>query len=110
MSQLGWCDVEECEQHLLELGGAELVVVVLPLLYDFENYPFMAVHAALSDLGETHGIQLVDALTVLSQHKASDLWVHAIDHHPNEVAHALVADAILAHLEEQNLKRRVMRD
>jgi len=90
--------------------GAELVVVVLPLLYDFEKYPFTAVHSALSDLAETHGIQLVDALSALSQHKASDLWVHAIDHHPNEVAHALVADAILAHLEEQNLKPRMMRD
>lgn len=89
--------------NAVRADGGELVVIILPLLYDFEHYPFTAAHQALTQFGQASNIQMIDALTVLGTKEASDLWVHAIDHHPNEVAHALVADAIFAHLKSQGL-------
>jgi hypothetical protein len=71
--------------------GSRLVVAVLPLLYDFDNYPFHPIHDRLGSLGESHGISVVDLLTPLSAQSADDLWVHPTDHHPNEHAHRTVA-------------------
>jgi lysophospholipase L1-like esterase len=90
----------------VKADGAELVVVVLPLLYDFEHYPFTAVHEALAQLSQKNDIQMVDALEALRAQKAKDLWVHPIDHHPNEVAHRLVAQAVYSHLLDQDLLGR----
>ena len=78
--------------------GAELVIVVLPLLYDFDTYPFVAIHKTMVELGNTHGIDVLDLLPAFQGQRASDMWVHAIDHHPNEKAHAYIAEAMFNHL------------
>ena len=79
----------------IKADGGQLVVIILPLLYDFEHYPFGEIHSTMTDWGRDNGIEVIDGFDVLSEHKASDLWVHAIDHHPNEIAHRLIAEAIV---------------
>ena len=83
--------------------GAELVVFVLPLLYDFEHYPFSEIHQTMKELGNQQGIHVLDMLGALESYTASDLWVHPIDHHPNEVAHARIAQEIRDYLETEKL-------
>jgi hypothetical protein len=96
-------------QHLkrfaeqVSADGAELVVIVLPLLYDFQHYPFTEVHEAMTALGTENGIHVLDMLPHLQHYAASELWVHAIDHHPNEVAHARVAQEVDAYLQQSKL-------
>ena len=80
--------------------GAELVVIVLPLLYDFDAYPFGPIHKTMVEIGKTHRIEVLDMLPSFQEMKASDLWVHAVDHHPNEVAHNHIAETVFHHLEQ----------
>ncbi len=83
--------------------GSQFVVIVMPLLYDFAHYPFNEIHRTMNDLGQAENIHVLDILPILQPFQASDLWVHAIDHHPNEVAHKHIATAIDAYLLKHGL-------
>ena len=86
----------------VQSDDARLLIVVWPLLYDFETYPFQTIHDALSDLMKELEIPMVDGLSVLNERDASSLWVHAVDHHPNEIAHRLMADAVSDFIRKQD--------
>ena len=81
-----------------------MMLVVWPLLYDFKTYPFQPIHDALADLAESLDIPIVDGLDVLGERDASSLWVHAVDHHPNEIAHGLMAEAVAETMQKQSSK------
>ncbi len=78
----------------VQADGARLILVIWPLLYDFDTYPFHPIHQELTSLAAELEVPTVDGFSVLSERKASSLWVHAIDHHPNEKAHELMAEAV----------------
>jgi len=92
--------LQKNEAQLRELAqavktdGARFLIVVLPLLYDFEHYPFGEIHSTMLEWGRDNDVAVIDGFDVLKRYKASDLWVHASDHHPNEVAHDAIAQAI----------------
>jgi len=73
---------------------AVLIIILFPLLYDFDHYPFQEVHDKIHVFCMEKNIRLLDLLPVFSEYQAEDLWVHPIDHHPNELAHELTADAV----------------
>ena len=79
----------------VQAHDADLVVAVMPLLYDFEAYPFGPIHAALRTVCDDRKLACVDLLPALRTSDASSLWVHPIDHHPNETAHARIAAALV---------------
>lgn len=91
-------------QHLVTLNSiaddhqAPLVIAIMPLLYRFDRYPFGPIHNALQQACNTHNLSCVDLLPALASHDASALWVHSTDHHPNEQAHRLMAEAMSSHL------------
>jgi len=88
-------------QHLassVRTDGARFVIVLLPLLYDFEGYPFGEIHSTMVAWGKKNHVDIIDGFEVLNSYQASDLWVHAIDHHPNEVAHQALSMAIYQHI------------
>jgi len=87
--------------------GGELVIIVLPLLYDFKQYPFTEIHNTMRALGEAEGIHVLDLLPAFQDLTAADLWVHAIDHHPNEAAHARIAEEVLGYLDQNGLLKTV---
>ena len=91
----------------VEADGGLFLVAVLPLLYDFEAYPFTGVHQALVEQAAAHGVPLLDLLPVLSTHEAADLWVHPTDHHPNEIAHTLIAQALMEQIAERGWVQRL---
>ena len=62
------------------------------------DYPFDEAHHTIVTALEARHIRVHDALDAFRGQDASALWVHAADHHPNEVGHALFADAIEAPL------------
>jgi lysophospholipase L1-like esterase len=83
--------------------GGRLVILLFPLLYDFDHYAFPSIHARLADFCRSHDIPLLDLLPAYSKHRAEDLWVHPTDHHPNEVAHAVAADELYTFLRARGL-------
>ena len=76
------------------MNGHTLLVVVFPLLYDFEEYRFRSVHEKIGYFCNGHGILFLDLFPAFSRRKAEDLWSNPTDHHPNEIAHAIAADEI----------------
>lgn len=73
-----------------------VLFAVFPWLSDLDrdSYPFLAAHREVLRIAARLGFRTVDLLDALSGHDAEKLWVHVIDHHPNELAHELTADAL----------------
>jgi lysophospholipase L1-like esterase len=78
-----------------------LLVVVFPLLYDFENYHFDPMHQKIEAFCRSRGIHHLDLLPAFSSYGAEDLWANPTDHHPNETAHEIAAEEIHAFIEDR---------
>jgi hypothetical protein len=78
-----------------------LLVVVFPLLYDFEEYRFSSIHTKIEGFCDGYRILHLDLLPAFSRHKAEDLWANPTDHHPNEIAHRIAAEEIAAFIKSE---------
>jgi len=96
----GW---ERTQAHLKEMNsraqaqGARFVVASWPLLVGLEGpYPFADVSDAIGRFCLSAGILRHDLLPALRSRPTPSLWVHEVDHHPNEIAHRLAAESLAA--------------
>lgn len=81
---------ETCEQR-----GIPFVVILFPAFMDLnDRYPFTGIHARVRNEVEATSAAFIDLLPEFKGHKASDLWVHPADQHPNEIAHDIAARAL----------------
>jgi lysophospholipase L1-like esterase len=83
--------------------GDKLIIVLFPLLYDFDNYPFRKIHNKISAFCEKEDILLLDLFPAYSRYKAEELWVNPRDHHPNEIAHKITAEELYAFIESNKV-------
>ena len=92
---------------LLDRKGIAFVVAIHPVLMDLQRgrYPFSAIHEQLAETCRAERIDVVDLLDALAGQRASDLWVHPNDQHPNELAHARSAELLAEHLRRGLLAR-----
>jgi len=58
-------------------------------------YPFQDVCDALLHFAREEGIKVLDLLPAFRGRDGSELWVSALDQHPNALGHQLAADAML---------------
>ena len=72
-----------------------LLLVILPKLEMLRRYPFNNIHEFVKKISEKNQIPVLDLLPTLKKYETSSLWVHISDHHPNEFAHKIIAEAIL---------------
>jgi hypothetical protein len=89
--------LNQFNQSILDDGGT-LLVVVFPLLYDFENYRFGSIHEKIKTFCDNKNILYLDLFPAFSRKNAEDLWANPTDHHPNELAHRVAADEMYAFL------------
>jgi hypothetical protein len=94
----GW---RQTQEYMLEMDrrlrrrGARLLVAPWPLLASLEShYPFEPVHETLRFFCLVNGIPYHDLLPVFRGRRTADLWVHPVDHHPNELAQRLAAESL----------------
>ncbi|MFP4475981.1 MAG: SGNH/GDSL hydrolase family protein [Desulfatibacillaceae bacterium] len=87
----------------IRADGRELVVLLFPLLYDFDDYPFHRAHAVVREFCENRDVPFLDLLPAYSRYEAEELWANPTDHHPNELAHEIAARELFAFLREQGL-------
>ena len=92
--------------QLVRANGQQFAVMIFPLLYDFDSYPFQEIHDRLHAFLDEERIPYLDLLPAFSSYPAEDLWVHSVDHHPNELAHRVTAEQ----LEEFLLSARARRN
>lgn len=82
------------------------IVMIFPVLWDLDSwYPFAAEHARINATLKAERIDTIDLLDVFRGMPASSLWVHPTDHHPNELAQRLAAEAIAEHLQRADRMR-----
>jgi hypothetical protein len=97
-NQEGWArtqdDMRDMDRRLRERGG-RFLVASWPLLVDLDAYPFTSADETIARFCAGAGIPRVDLRLALQGHPAESLWVHPVDHHPNEIAHRLAAEALV---------------
>ena len=76
------------------------VLAIFPWLHHLEgeSYPFERAHRVVSAIAKDEGFEVLDLLPAFQGRQAEDLWVHPSDQHPNEIAHAIAAQAMFDHL------------
>nr|MDQ3038046.1 SGNH/GDSL hydrolase family protein [Myxococcota bacterium] len=94
----GWAatlDRIEAMRDAMRARGGAFVVVLWPLMIDLDGaYPFTETHGTIVRALESRDITVHDALPAFVGRDEESLWVHPADRHPNELAHAIFADAI----------------
>ena len=95
----GWPETQErlrAMKRALDARGGRLLVAPWPLLVGLEGggYPFAAVHREIERFCLSAGVAHHDLLAALRTRTSAELWVHPVDHHPNEVAHRLAAESL----------------
>jgi len=102
-----WASVVESMKsfkRLSEEDGFQLVVVVFPMLYDFQDYPFERYHRQVLRLLNELDIDHIDLLTPYRRFDAQEFRVLENDAwHPNELGHKIAADKLQSYLEEAGL-------
>ena len=100
----GWQDSRQALRDIIatcEARKIPCIVVVFPVLYQLDDsYPFLPIHAMIQqEVASANGI-CIDLFPLLKGRDAAKLWVHPTDPHPNEIVHAVVAEAIAARIAE----------
>lgn len=81
--------------------NGKMILVIFPELFRLnDNYPFQEIHDKVAAEARRQGILVLDLLPVFQPYQAEDLWVHPTDHHPNEVAHDIAAQALFDFIEK----------
>jgi lysophospholipase L1-like esterase len=98
-NRAGW---EHTQGYLREMDrrlraqGRRFGVGLWPLFVGLEGgYPFLSAHEAIQASCTAARIPFVDLRRAFAGSRTADLWVHPLDHHPNEHAHAAAARALV---------------
>ena len=78
----------------------ELLVVSIPELRVFDDYPFDYVTAYLKELCREKQVDFLDLLPALSKEEPASLWVSMEDFHANEKANFIIAKEIFNKLSQ----------
>ena len=85
-------------QALARRAGAELHLVVFPLLFGLDDYRFHAVEAEIESFAAAHGIPVFSLTPAFLGRDARELWVASNDQHPNPSGHRIAAERLLPYL------------
>jgi hypothetical protein len=79
----------------MRMRGGRLLVAVWPLLVPGPGAdPLGPAYESIAGACAASGIRSHDLRTALRGRPAAALWVHPLDHHPNELAHRLAAESL----------------
>jgi len=80
--------------NLCKKNNIKILIVNIPELYNFKNYPFKYATEYIKDLAKRQNIPFLDLLPSFSSHSPESLWVSLEDPHLNAKGHAIAAKAI----------------
>jgi hypothetical protein len=80
------------------------VVAIFPVLYEFDDYPWLRVHSKVSDAAKNEGLYVQDLLPSFQTTTTRAVRLTAGDFvHPNPDGHELAGEAIYRFLQEHDL-------
>jgi hypothetical protein len=72
-----------------------VIVLIFPILdYQWEAYPYLAIHQQVAALAEENGFMVVDLTNYMAEYPPQDLRVSLQDGHPNALVHKIAAEAL----------------
>lgn len=77
-----------------EKHNSRLYVIVHPVFFNLENYPFTHVHEKINQILSSENIPFHDFLNEFKGKKSEDYWITKNDQHPNELAHQTYFDVL----------------
>ncbi|HEY3122010.1 MAG TPA: GDSL-type esterase/lipase family protein [Vicinamibacteria bacterium] len=103
----GWTrtqrQIVDMSRRMRERGG-EFLLAAWPLMAGLEDdYPFASVHETIRHFCLESGVAHHDLLPALKGRPSESLWVHPLDHHPNDEAHRRAAESLALALLERVL-------
>jgi GDSL-like Lipase/Acylhydrolase family len=83
-------------QSIEQEAGVPCFLAIFPWLYrlEAESYPFKRIHSVVASRAAAEGFGVLDLFPVFEGKRDRELWVHPLDPHPNEIAHAVAARAM----------------
>lgn len=103
----GWLRAQQALVKVKEAADKRdlpVVLVLFPLLWQLDDeHPFTAIHARVAAATRALGFHVLDLLPAFLGQDGAALWIHPSNQHPNELAHALAAQAIERFLREEGL-------
>ena len=94
-----WKDIKK----LSENEGFEVLIVIFPIMYKFDDYPFIRIHDFVKEIAREKDFYVIDLLDTYRQYDADELILNKYDRHPNELGHKLAAEAIYDKLVNDDL-------
>jgi hypothetical protein len=79
--------------------GAFFAVVILPIFYNFQHYPFQEAHKEIRDFCNQNRIDVLDTLDSFRGVDYRKCMAHPLDYHPSRYAHAILAASISSFIE-----------
>ncbi len=104
-----WAIVERGFRELADITAADatpVVVVIFPMLYDFDNYPFAALHESVQAEARKHGFPVLDLFRAFAEFDADELQAAPGDLvHLSAKGHRVAARSIHRFLLENEIAR-----
>jgi len=96
---------QQCRMALDDIAGVcreqhiSLLVVIFPFFVNLDgDYPFQTIHDIVREYCREKKVHVLDLRDHYRRFNGPELWVHATDQHPNEIAHDIAARAICDYL------------
>jgi len=86
--------------------GIDFQLIVFPLLFDLDRYPYQAVEDEVLSFATEAGIPALSLLEGFRGRDARALWVAENDQHPNEEGHRIAAAILTPYLRDAIVDRR----
>ena len=90
----GWSATQRSIEKMRERMNGRFLVALLPLLVKGTPYPFAPAAAEIARACAASNVSFLDLEPAVAGLAPESLWVHAVDMHPNERAHALFAESL----------------
>ena len=92
----GWTATQSYVSKMRERMNGRFLLALMPLLVKAAPYPFAPAAAEIKRACDASNVSFVDLEPAVAGVAPESLWVHAVDMHPNERAHALFAESLRA--------------
>lgn len=81
---------------ICKLKNIELLLLITPVLYDYDQYNWRPLHRFIKDIAQQYSIPVFDITDSFKGYKASEICFD--DEHPNQLGNKIIADSLFEYI------------
>lgn len=79
----------------------EVIMVIFPIMYDFEHYDWMDIHAKVKEAGNNYGFSVIDLFNEYAKYPVKSIRLERGDFvHPNRKGHKIAAEVLFGYIKK----------